>query len=207
MAKHKELPMAWQNVRFSRKGVFIVASLLILGFIGCISIPLGDPEKAKVDDKLLGAWITKPSEAGEQTLFTVVPYDSRTCLVTQLDFKKEGEKITPGGRLDWKMWTVDIKGTTFLSFEMKNPELALEPMTDVYASAKMKRESDTITIQTVKDDVVKNANISTSKQLEEMIAANLNSADLFNEPITLSKVKADQKDQIGKVLEAYRGAK
>ena len=67
--------MISQNSHISRKGVFIIASVLILAFIGCISIPLGDPEKAKVDDKLLGAWITKPSEGGEQTLFTVVPYD------------------------------------------------------------------------------------------------------------------------------------
>jgi hypothetical protein len=88
---------------------------------------------------------------------------------------------------------------------MKNAELALEPQTDVYASAKAKRVDDTLTIQTVKDDVVKNANITTSQQLEEMIAANLNSGDLFNEPATLTKVKMDQKEQVTKVLEAYRG--
>src|SRR5690242_16052116 len=109
--------MISRNTFASRKAVLIVTTLVLLAFVGCITIPLGDPEKAKVDDKLLGAWMTRPGDEGEQTLFTVLPYDSHTCLVTQFDFKKEGDTIKPGGRFDWKMWTVDIKGTTFLSFE------------------------------------------------------------------------------------------
>ena len=49
---------------------------MLLTIVGCITIPLGDPEKAKVDDKLLGAWMTKPDENGGQTLFTVLPFGS-----------------------------------------------------------------------------------------------------------------------------------
>src|SRR3954466_4944827 len=105
----------------SRKGVFTIACLVLLGFIEGISIPLGDPEKAKVDDKLLGAWISQPND-GKQTLFTVVQYDPRTCLVSEFEFGKEGTTIKPSGRFDWKMWLVDVKGTQFASMEMKNPQ-------------------------------------------------------------------------------------
>jgi hypothetical protein len=194
--------MSVRHALCSRKGIFFVVCLVLLGFIGCISIPLGDPEKSKVDDKLLGAWLTKP-EDGKQTMFTVVQYDARTCLVSEFEFKKDGDKIEPSGRFDWKMWLVDVKGTTFASMEMKNPQLALEPTGDVYASAKIKRDGDSLTIQTVKDDVVKNANISTSQQLEDFLAANLNNGDVFGDALTLTKAKEDQKEEIGKVIDAF----
>ena len=186
----------------SRKGVLIITCLALLGFIGCMSIPLGDPEKAKVDDKLVGAWVSAPND-GKQTLFTVTPYDARTCLVSEFEFSKEGTTYKPSGRFDWKMWLVDVKGTQFASMEMKNPQLALEPTGDVYASAKIKRDGDSLTIQTVKDDVVKNANISTSQQLEDFLAANLNNGDVFGDALTLTKVKEDQKEEIGKVIDAF----
>src|SRR5256714_89626 len=101
LTRTRRFSMLSRNPFASRKGIFFAVCLVLLGFIGCISIPLGDPEKAKVDDKLLGAWLTKPEE-GKQTLFTVVQYDARTCLVSEFEFKKEADKIEPSGRFDWK---------------------------------------------------------------------------------------------------------
>jgi hypothetical protein len=198
--------MVMRQLIGSRKGIFIVSCLVLMGFIGCISIPLGDPEKAKVDDKLLGAWLSKPGDGEKkQTLFTVVQYDARTCAVSEFEFSKDGDTIKPSGRFDWKMWMVDIKGTQFASMEMKNPQLALEPQSDVYASAKIVHDGDNLTITPVKDDLVKSANITTSQQLEDLIAANLNSPDLFGDPLMVTKVKDDQKEMIGKVLDAFNG--
>ena len=197
--------MSVRQIIGSRKAVFAVACVVLLGFIGCISIPLGDPEKAKVDDKLLGAWLSAPGTDGKQTLFTVIQYDARTCTVSEFEFSKDGATIKPSGRFDWKMWTVDVKGTTFASMEMKMPQLALDPQTDVYACAKLTRDGDKLTIAPVKDDVVKNANISSSQQLEDLIGANLNSADFYGDPLTVSKVKDDQKDEIMKVFDAFSG--
>jgi len=189
----------------SRKGVFTVVCLVLLGFIGCISIPLGDPEKSKVDDKLLGAWMSAPGSDGKQTMFTVQPWDSRTCMVSEFEFSKDSGNIKPSGRLDWKMWIVDVKGTPFASMEMKNAQLATGPQTEVYASAKLVRDGDKLTLSVVKDDVVKNANIATSQQLYDLIAANLNSADFYGDSLTLTKVKDDQSDEVGKVLDAFNG--
>ena len=59
----------------------------------------------------------------------------------------------------------------------------------------------------MKDDFVKNANITTSQQLHDLIADNLNSADLYGEALTVTKVKDDQKEMVGKVLEAFGGGK
>lgn len=190
---------------FSGKGLLIAACAVLIGFVGCISIPLGDPEKAKVDDKLTGAWITAPNGEGEQTLITIVPYDAHTSLMSQFGFKKDGDTIKPGGRFDWKMWLVDIKGTTFASLEMKNPQLAMEPQEERFTSAKLKRDGETITFQTIKDEFVKNANIITPQQLQDLIADNLNSADLFNDATTMTQVKADQKEMVEKVIDAFSG--
>jgi len=196
------------NTKFvSRKGLFVGVCAVALAFIGCISIPLGDPEKAKVDDKLTGAWITAPEENGEQTLFTVVPYDARTCLLTQFGFKKNGDAIEGGGRFDWKMWVVDVQGTKFVSLEMKNPQLVFGQEKDRFSCAKIALNGDTITMQRVKDDFVTSANITTPQQFEELIAKNLNNAAMFEEAMTLTKVKEEQKEEIGKVFEAFNGKK
>ena len=194
--------MSIRNTVFSRKGLVAVTCVVILGFIGCINIPLGDPEKAKVDDKLLGAWVSAPDN-GKQELFTVVQYDARTCVVSEFEFEKTGDTIKPGGRFDWKMWLVDVKGTRFASMQMINPQMALDPQTEMYASAKLTRDGDKLTITPVKDETVKKANLTTPQQLQDFIGDNLNSADLFSDPLTVTKVKDDQKEAIGKVFDAF----
>src|SRR5262249_23013379 len=152
---------------------------LVLGFLGCISIPLGDPEKAKVDDKLTGAWMTMPQDDGKQTLFTVVPFDSRACLVSEFEFSKDGDTVKASGRIDWKMWTVDVNGTEFASMEMKMPQFAFGSDDERFACAKIARDGDNIKLQTVKDDFVKNAKVTTSAELQDLIAKNLNNADMY----------------------------
>jgi hypothetical protein len=187
----------------TRKGIFITACLLVIGFVGCISIPLGDPEKAKVDDKLLGAWLTKPSDDGKQSLFTIVPYDSRTCLVAEMGFEKDGDTTKASGRFDWKMWLVDIKGTTFASLEMKNPQTAVEPLEERYAIARIKRDGDTISLQLVKDEFVKGA--KTSADLEKLVGDNVSNDAMYDDAMTLVRVGADQKEAVGKMMDLFNG--
>ena len=194
--------MNLRHVIFSRKGLVGVTCLVILGFVGCITIPLGDPEKSKVDDKLLGAWISAPDN-GKQELFTVVQYDARTCFVSEFEFEKNGDTIKPGGRFDWKMWLVDVKGTQFASMEMINPQMALDPQEGNMPAPRSFATADKLTITPVKDDTVKKANITTSQQLQDFIADNLSSPDLFSDPLVVTKVKDDQKDAIGKVFDAF----
>jgi hypothetical protein len=193
------------NSLVSRKGIFFTACLVLLAVVGCISIPLGDPEKAKVDDKLFGAWITKPGDDGKQTLFTVVGYDSHTSLVTQMGFEKDGDQIKGGGRFDWKMWLVDIKGTTFAALELKNPQLALEKEENRFAIARISRNGDSLTMQLVKDDFVTNAGVSNSQQLEDLIAKNVKNPEMYGEETVMTKVKEEQKEEIGKIFEAFNG--
>ncbi|HEX3358971.1 MAG TPA: hypothetical protein VHS31_18475 [Tepidisphaeraceae bacterium] len=192
----------------SRRGMFVGTCALILVLVGCISMPLGDPEKAKVDDKLVGAWLSPvDSSNGQATLFTVVPYDSRTCLVSEMAFSKDGDTIKPAGRFDWKMWLVDVKGTRFAALEMKNPQFAFGQEAERYAVAKITTTGDTITITPIKDDFVKNAKITTSKELEDLVGANLENAQMFSDPMTLTKVKDDQKEAVGKVIDAFSQVK
>jgi hypothetical protein len=61
-------------------------------------------------------------------------------------------------------------------------------------------------MQTVKDDFVKNhADVKTSQQLQQLIEANLNNAEMFNDATPLTKMTADQKDLAGKVFDAFSG--
>ena len=51
--------------------------------------------------------------------------------------------------------------------------------------------------------LLKNAKVTTPQELQDLIAKNLNNADMFGDSITVIKVGADQKDAIGKVIDSF----
>ena len=65
-----------------------VLMLLIIpifaGLLACMPVPIGDPERSKIDPELTGIWVTlKDSESLEEPGFYVFePYDKRTWLVS-----------------------------------------------------------------------------------------------------------------------------
>src|SRR5688500_7474025 len=127
--------MIQSNRRYFANSTAIVVSALL--FAGCITVPLGDPEQSKVDERLTGMWLSKVAGAGEQVLVSCMPYDARTSVVTQFGFTKSGDAVKPSGRLDWKMWVTEVSGRTFATFELVSPQMLLEPVADKYAVAQV----------------------------------------------------------------------
>lgn len=191
-----------------KRWAWLISGVLILAVIGCITIPLGDPEKSKIDDKLIGVWLSKPDDDGSQTLFTVTGYDSRTYFVSEFTFKKADEKITPGMRIDWKAWLTDVSGQTFATGEMISPSMLLaskEDNAEKYGIVKIVHSGDTLTIQSIDDDFVKNSNVQNSQELQDLIAKNLDNAKLFEgqEPLSLTRLTDQQSDQLNQILAAF----
>lgn len=195
--------------RWNRPLVWIVGGLL-LAVAGCIAIPLGDPEKSKVDDKLAGIWISHAEDNGDQTMFAATAYDARTYFVSEFDFSKEkGTKdVKAKDRMDWKMWLTDVGGQQFATLEMITPRLLLnsgdEDNSEKYAIVKLHLDGDKLTVQGVSDDFVKAADIKNSQQLQELIAKNLNNPKLFSDDsLELTRVKNDQTNDASAVLDAF----
>jgi hypothetical protein len=65
-------------------------AIAIVGLLACLPVPIGDPEKSKIDPELSGMWLLIGGENGpEVALFE--PYDKRTWLIAQfpIALKKE----------------------------------------------------------------------------------------------------------------------
>lgn len=71
---------------------------VLIGITACIDTPIGDPEKGWVDPRISGVWLGgDPAPADyEATLWLFEPYDSRTWLVTFLEFSRLGEDEDEG---------------------------------------------------------------------------------------------------------------
>jgi hypothetical protein len=195
--------------RWNRPVVWVIGSLL-LAAVGCIAIPLGDPEKSKIDDKLVGIWMGKAEDDGGQTMFTTTAYDNRTYLVSEFDFKKANDSITIGSRVDWKVWLTEVGGQRFATAEIIDPKLLVDTDSadskEKYAIMKLALSGDNLTMKAVNDDFVKSSGVKNAQELQDLIAKNLDNPKLFgDEDMVLTRQTGDQTSLAKDVLNAFEG--
>jgi len=67
---------------------------VMLGISACLETPIGDPEKGWVDPRITGVWLAgDPTPADfDAQLWLFEPYDSRTWLVTWVDYGEPDEE-------------------------------------------------------------------------------------------------------------------
>ena len=65
---------------------------VFLALQACIPVPLGDPEKSRIDPELSGIWVTD-----EQDLAIIEPYDKRTWLVNLVAVTFSRDACAEGG--------------------------------------------------------------------------------------------------------------
>jgi len=93
--------------------LFVPLAAILLATFACLPLPLGDPEKAKVDDKLVGTFQAVNTDAGETVVAILRPWDTHTYYVTWIDTDKKDNKEETKV-MHFKAWLTDIGGATFL---------------------------------------------------------------------------------------------
>ncbi len=69
-------------------------AVAIVGLLGCLPVPIGDPEKSRIDPELNGMWLMiGPGDGPAVTLFE--PYDKRTWLISQFHISTSKESCEP----------------------------------------------------------------------------------------------------------------
>ena len=122
----------------------VVLVPVIVGLIACLPVPLGDPEKSRIDAELGGAWLR---QSHDTILVLLEPWDKRSWLLTSYEFNftkcaAEGvefdEEDLPGyadivtefhalgtncvtGEFSeiYRAWHVDLGGKQFMTWEPK----------------------------------------------------------------------------------------
>ena len=90
-----------------------VLAVVMLGLVSCFSVPLGDPEKSKVQEQYIGAW--RWDGSGQRHLAIIRPWDERTYHVQFITINDQ-----EGGRVEQailKGWLTTVEDETFFTLQ------------------------------------------------------------------------------------------
>lgn len=126
----------------SGMSLMLVIIPMFAGLLACMPVPIGNPERSRIDPEISGVWMTESDgDAGELYLFQ--PYDKRTWLVTGATIEAgpdyEGEDleihtaddvvrvlgshpvgsdgITSPTTVAYKVWLTRLRGVRFMTWE------------------------------------------------------------------------------------------
>lgn len=184
--------------------IALIGFAIIVGLIGCLEMPLGDPEKSKVDNQYVGLWLQKNAGNDNNDLISVIPYDARTYVVTDMSFSRDPQqRPQPKSEMIYKMWLTDINGATFATLEPKDPATLLPNAGKFYEVLKISRQGNTITAQDISEQFVKDANITTPQALEKLITENFQNPALYGNTATFDLLAPGQTDDAKSILSAF----
>jgi hypothetical protein len=114
---------------------------IIAGLLACMPVPIGDPERSRIDPDLNGPWVL--DDGGDVNLYLYQPYDKRTWLVIvarieegseaeidDLDLEAAGDVfaalqaypigedgITSKTAIAFKVWLTKLGGEQFMTWQ------------------------------------------------------------------------------------------
>ena len=129
----------------SISGAVVMLAIIpaIIGILACMPVPIGDPERSRIDPEISGVWVWLDSE--NATFYAFEPYDKRTWLLTGIplasgedaDFSDynlddygdlaglmENESVGEDGATStetvvYKVWRTKLGGEWFMTWEPK----------------------------------------------------------------------------------------
>ena len=173
--------------------LFIPSAVALLVTVACLPAPVGNPDTAKLDDALTGAWQAAPEPGKTDTAVALLrPYDAHTWFLQYLATDKKDGKETVG-ILNCKAWLATFGTTTFICCEsLDNADFLPGVEKDkTYFLAKLDRQGNKLTLSPVNDSSELLKNAKTQDAIEAVLKANANNKDLYADPITFNKLDKD----------------
>lgn len=119
--------------RLAGLGLALVMIPVFIGLLACMPVPIGDPEKSRIDDAITGAWLAV-TEDEQPMLFVFMPYDKRTWHVRYFDLHGDYDQpvldldrdevlagVDSGAGFEfqgtYKAWRTKLGGEWFLVWE------------------------------------------------------------------------------------------
>lgn len=177
------------NIHFRR---FTLMALCLLGLAliaGCLKAGLGDPEQAKLDEKLVGIW-QKQSDGGEKMIMVVNQFDPRAYVVTAYELDKDRNVYKPAEGL-FKAWLAKVGDNQFITLQFLGAEAIGNKAPDYYV-AKIICNRDSATLWGVNDDFVKDKDTSNTAALSKVLSDNLTNEKAFDGPDVYNRLTPDE---------------
>jgi hypothetical protein len=97
---------------FSGAALMLVIIPMFAGLLACMPVPIGDPERSRIDPELNGVWAFV-EDGTDSGYYLFRPYDKRTWLVIGIeDGGMDSEKIGV-----YKAWLKKLGGEQFMTWE------------------------------------------------------------------------------------------
>ena len=131
----------------SASGILMMLAIIPIfaGLLACMPVPIGDPERSRIDPDITGAWFMK-FENDFDGIYNYQPFDKRAWLMTGVPIEEgsdyEGEPcilstfenavrlletleignagLTASATVTHKVWLAKIGGQTFMTWEPAN---------------------------------------------------------------------------------------
>lgn len=215
--------------RRSQAGLLVAAILLpvLLGVLACMPVPVGDPEKSRVDPSMSGVWLTAINK--EAPLMVLDPFDKRSWLATWFYLEDEApgkpaegdnstldeggqaasgiellreERVKFAGFGQFKGWLTQIEGERFLTLE---PRL-FEPgaTADVWYVFRVRFDGENrLQLAFLSHNFEGLREVKTTAEAEELIRLNLENPDLFDDPWVYQRISQDDLEPIHSLIEEF----
>ena len=236
MTMNRWLSVIWSTPRYRSLagialGLVILATLL--GILACLETPVGDPERASVDPRLTGIWLSgnpRPSE-NSAMIWIFEPYDARTWLLTAVELGhnpggtsgtaapspvsvdvlhilaslREHPPYTPSVSL-FKAWLAELGGQRFLVLESKaEPTRAREFLPQYWWLFRVRLEGSRMLLDSVHISTEDLSNTTSRKHAEQIIARHATDAKFYDNRVdTLFPVPHAGYDDVRQILEKGR---
>lgn len=188
----------------------VLTSLVVAGLLGlaaCLPVPLGDPEKSKVDSSYVGAW--EWADGDSTNIVTLRPYDERTYLVDAYTITGTIDEPRPKWHGAYKAWLTKVKGETFITMQPAETLAALpgEKLEKHYLIAKLKLEEGKLKATGIDGGYKAAKEAGTPTALEQVIRENMDDVSMWTKPIVASPIGADRMSALAKVMKAFSDPK
>jgi hypothetical protein len=205
------------NIRSASGGLLMLIIIpVIVGLLACMPVPIGDPERSRIDSEVTGVWVWLSND--EQAFYAFEPYDKRTWLLTGVPIEEgdeadlgnyelenyadltrliENETVGDDGAtateiVMYKAWRTRLGGEWFMTWEPKAlfAEDGFEP--EVWFAFRIDRpDENTLDLYFIEDKLFKDVE-ETRRAYERVIKKNVKNEDLYSEkPIHLVRVKPE----------------
>ncbi len=199
----------------------------MIALTACLPVPLGDPEKSRIDPEFSGVWLPRDDQ-GQVGLWLMEPYDARTWLVTLVSPKmpESSERtatapsVEPDGLVlleqqsaalseleSYQAWLTPIRNVRFLVLEPKIVVAADNGMAPQmwFAFAITWKGKDKLELRMVNSEFNSLNNVKTSAEAKAIIAHGLGNPKLLNDSaVVLTRVHRAQYGRVEEVLKKLK---
>lgn len=200
----------------------------IVGLLACMPVPIGDPERSRVDPALNGVWYW--ADASDPGFYAFEPYDKRTWLLTGVPLEEgpdadfsdydlathagfaalaKSESVGDSGAMAtevvmYKAWRKKLAGSWFMTWEPKAQFENEDFAPDMWLVFRIERpDADTLHLYMVngEDEVFRKAD-KTRRAYERVLKKNVRNEEIYtDEPISLTRLTPEQFEFFGSLAD------